>query len=100
MASSLVRDAGRGAKRRDLPAPYRAVVDSPEAMIAILHFINLKAQGNDSADYPRLFECPCTSHRKIDAANGTVDGVVPLPFSRRHARRRTCRDRMRCDRMR
>ena len=59
----------------DLPKPYRAVVDSPEAMVAILHFINVKNQGEE-----KWFECPCSSDRKINATNGTVDGIVPLPF--------------------
>lgn len=59
----------------DLPKPYRAVVDSPEAFVAVLHFINNKDQGEEA-----WFECPCTSDRKINVTNGTVDGVVPLAF--------------------
>jgi hypothetical protein len=64
---------------RDLPGPYRAMVDSPEAMTAVLHFINTR-EGPGPDDYPRLFECPCTSERKIDLSKGTVDGVTPLAF--------------------
>jgi hypothetical protein len=60
----------------DLPKPYRAVVDSPEAFVAILHFINVKEQGEEP-----WFECPCTSDRNINVTNGTVDGVAPLPFA-------------------
>eukprot|EP00927_Polykrikos_kofoidii_P034065 TRINITY_DN288_c0_g1_i4.p1 TRINITY_DN288_c0_g1~~TRINITY_DN288_c0_g1_i4.p1 ORF type:complete len:451 (+),score=42.08 TRINITY_DN288_c0_g1_i4:93-1445(+) len=62
---------------RDLPAPYRQIVDSPESFVAIMHFINSKAP---AGDYP-LFECPCTSDRVIDPAKGTIDGVKPLPFA-------------------
>lgn len=65
---------------RDLPAPYRAVVDTPQSLVAVLHIINtLNATG--PKDWPRLFECPCTSARKFDYAKGTIDGLRPLPFS-------------------
>lgn len=65
---------------RDMPAPYRQVVDSPESFIAIAHFINIKDGPYSPKDWPRLFECPCTSARKINIANGTIDGNKPLPF--------------------
>merc|ERR1712232_183329 len=61
---------------RDLPAPYRQIVDSPEAFVAILHFINNQAH---AGEYP-LFECPCTSDRVINLENETIDGVKPLAF--------------------
>lgn len=65
---------------RDMPAPYRQVVDSPESFIAIAHFINIKDGPYSPKDWPRLFECPCTSSRKINVTNGTIDGNRPLPF--------------------
>merc|ERR1712226_338784 len=60
---------------RDLPKPYRAVVNSPESFVAILHFINTRSEED-----VREFECPCQPYRNINIANGTVDGVKPLPF--------------------
>jgi len=65
---------------RDLPAPYRAVVDTPQEIIAVLHVINTK-NASGPKDWPRLFECPCTSARKFDYDKGTIDGLVPLKFA-------------------
>ena len=58
-----------------LAAPYRYVVESPQSFISFLHFINTKG-----LDGKRLIECPCTSARRIDVANGTIDGIKPDPF--------------------
>eukprot|EP00928_Gymnodinium_smaydae_P100336 TRINITY_DN9821_c0_g2_i1.p1 TRINITY_DN9821_c0_g2~~TRINITY_DN9821_c0_g2_i1.p1 ORF type:complete len:461 (-),score=67.66 TRINITY_DN9821_c0_g2_i1:335-1717(-) len=65
---------------RDLPPSYRAVVDSPESLLAVLHVINLR-NASGPKDWPRLFECPCTSAREIDLRKGTIDGYQPLPFA-------------------
>jgi len=62
---------------RDLPGPYRQFVDSPEAFVAILHFINAKVPSQPKPP----FECPCVSDRVFNYTNGTIDGVKPLPFA-------------------
>jgi len=60
---------------RDLSGSYRQMVKSPQAFLPIIHFINVKDKGGE-----KLAECPCTSARHINVANGTVDGVKPLAF--------------------
>jgi len=45
--------------------------------MALIHFINMRGAPLPSL---RRFECPCTSARRIDPANDTVDGVKVLPF--------------------
>ena len=44
--------------------------------MVLMHFINTKG----AAHGQKLWECPCTSARKIDVANGTIDGLQPVPF--------------------
>jgi len=71
------------------PGDYGAVVPHPEAMVAVYHFINTKgttshdhhsgipAHYSDAAS-PYL-ECPCTSRRIRNPANGSIDGCDPSP---------------------
>eukprot|EP00445_Apocalathium_hangoei_P040720 CAMPEP_0203970122 /NCGR_PEP_ID=MMETSP0359-20131031/97802_1 /ASSEMBLY_ACC=CAM_ASM_000338 /TAXON_ID=268821 /ORGANISM="Scrippsiella Hangoei, Strain SHTV-5" /LENGTH=491 /DNA_ID=CAMNT_0050908071 /DNA_START=33 /DNA_END=1508 /DNA_ORIENTATION=+ len=61
-----------------LPAPYTSASSSPESFMGLLHFINMR--GAKGGVRSKRFECPCTSARKIDPANGTVDGQKVLPF--------------------
>lgn len=62
---------------RDLPIPYRQIVDSPEAFVAILHWINTKVPAQQSPP----FECPCVSDRVFNYDNNTIDGTKPLNFA-------------------
>lgn len=62
----------------DLPMPYASAAGNPESFSALIHFINMRGAPLPSQ---KRFECPCTSARKIDPQNGTVDGVKVMPFS-------------------
>eukprot|EP00438_Fugacium_kawagutii_P003141 Skav207116 [mRNA] locus=scaffold156:240221:241075:- [translate_table: standard] len=44
--------------------------------MVLMHFIN--TQGVPTSQ--KLWECPCTSARKINVSNGTIDGMKPIPF--------------------
>jgi len=72
---------GSGAEERGtshfLPYPYGHVVDSPEALMPLLHVINTKNSTDGS--YSPLLECPCTPQRTFDFKNGTIDGRRPIP---------------------
>lgn len=60
-----------------LAAPYTYAVQNPESFMVLMHFINLRGVSHEK----KLWECPCTKARKIDIANGTIDGVKPMPFA-------------------
>jgi len=60
-----------------LAAPYTYPVWNPDSFMVLMHFINTKGIPHDQ----KLWECPCTSARKIDVANGTIDGLKPMPFN-------------------
>jgi len=68
-----------GAEYRGTPTKlagkYTYTVQNPESFMVLMHFINTGAAGSE-----KLFECPCTKRRKIDVANGTIDGEKPIPF--------------------
>lgn len=86
---------GSGAEERmtshHLPEGYGYFVDSPEALIALYHFINTREPNASEFRRPSLqsagasaglWECPCSPQRAIDpgnGVNGTIDGNVPLP---------------------
>jgi len=59
-----------------LAAPYTYTVWNPESFMVLMHFINTRGVPHEK----KLWECPCTAARKIDLANGTIDGVKPIPF--------------------
>lgn len=59
-----------------LAAPYTYAVKNPESFMVLMHFINLRGVPHEK----KLWECPCTKARKFDFANGTIDGVKPMPF--------------------
>jgi hypothetical protein len=61
-----------------LPEPFTMAASSPEGFMVLIHFLNM--HGAPSAKDKR-FECPCTSHTKIDAANGTVNGLKVRNFT-------------------
>eukprot|EP00927_Polykrikos_kofoidii_P085241 TRINITY_DN9214_c0_g1_i1.p1 TRINITY_DN9214_c0_g1~~TRINITY_DN9214_c0_g1_i1.p1 ORF type:complete len:506 (+),score=55.98 TRINITY_DN9214_c0_g1_i1:70-1518(+) len=56
--------------------PYRLVLKKPEVWFPTIHLINTK---DDPHEVSPLLECPCTPQRKIDPANGTIDGKRPHP---------------------
>lgn len=68
----------------DYPEPFGMVIEKPEAMVAVLHFINTrnttshgsKDRGNEYSPY---LECPCTSRRHFNLTNNTIDGCTPAP---------------------
>lgn len=70
-----------GAEYRHNPqrfdAPYRLLLRKPEVWAPTLHIINTNNStrgGGAGARVSPLLECPCTPQRKIDVANGTIDG--------------------------
>ncbi|CAK8997252.1 unnamed protein product [Durusdinium trenchii] len=60
-----------------LAGRYTYAVDSPDSFMVLMHFINTYG----APESQKLWECPCTSARKIDVKNGTIDGQKPIPFS-------------------
>lgn len=72
---------GSGAEERGtshrLPVPYAHVVDSPEALMPLLHVINTK--NSTPGEYSPLLECPCTPQRNFDIEDGHIDGRRPIP---------------------
>jgi len=73
-----------GAEYRHNPqrysAPFRRVIKKPQVWMPTFHVINTnKPVTHKSLPYSPLLECPCTPQRKIDVANGTIDGYPPDP---------------------
>jgi len=73
-----------GAEYRHNPqrynAPFRRVIKKPQVWVPTFHVINTnKPVTHKSLPYSPLLECPCTPQRKIDVANGTIDGYPPDP---------------------
>jgi len=67
-----------------LPQGYAYMIDSPEALTPLFHFINTKdpsrAAINSAGDVPvsKLLQCPCVN-QFLNATDGTVDGWEPYP---------------------
>ncbi|QDZ24360.1 hypothetical protein HOP50_13g68980 [Chloropicon primus] len=74
---------GSGAEERGtshlLPSPYAHVVDTPQALIPLIHLINTKGSERNQDGYSPLLECPCTPQRSFDLASGEIDGRPPVP---------------------
>jgi len=76
-----------GAEYRHNPqrfeAPFRLLLRQPEVWAPTLHIINTNRSGRSGAAtgvrVSPLLECPCTPQRKIDVANGTIDGRAADP---------------------
>lgn len=66
---------GTGAEFRgydfELPTPYAQLASDVEAVVALLHVINVKQNTS-------LLECPCAPGR-VNAKNGTIDGKPLRP---------------------
>jgi len=60
-----------------LAVPYTYAVSNPESFMVLMHFINTRGVPHEK----KLWECPCTSARKFNLQNGTIDGNKPLPFT-------------------
>uniref|UniRef100_A0A7S3E400 Uncharacterized protein n=1 Tax=Chloropicon laureae TaxID=464258 RepID=A0A7S3E400_9CHLO len=73
---------GSGAEERGtshlLPTPYAHIVDSPQAIIPLIHLINTDA-GSQPETPSRLLECPCTPQRVFDVGADKIDGKPPVP---------------------
>lgn len=65
----------RGTSTR-LAGHYTYTVDSPQSFMVLMHFINTHGVPTSQ----KLWECPCTSRRKINVTNGTIDGMKPIAF--------------------
>merc|ERR1712176_1138775 len=67
-----------------LPQGCAYMIDSPEALTPLFHFINTKdpsrADINSAGDVPvsKLLQCPCVN-QFLNATDGTVDGWEPYP---------------------
>merc|ERR1711985_195255 len=80
---------GSGAEERGtphrLPEGYAYLVDTPEALAPLFHFINTKAPDSlpeeqlKTGEYSPFLQCPCTPQRVLNEENGTVDGWKPFP---------------------
>ena len=74
----------RGTPHR-LPEGYAYLVDTPEALAPLFHFINTKAPDSlpeeqlKTGEYSPFLQCPCTPQRVLNEENGTVDGWKPFP---------------------
>merc|ERR1711937_889591 len=68
-----------------LPEGYAYLVDTPEALAPLFHFINTKAPDSlpeeqlKTGEYSPFLQCPCTPQRVLNEENGTVDGWKPFP---------------------
>jgi hypothetical protein len=74
---------GSGAEERGtshrLPRPYGWIVDTPEALMPLIHLINTKDNTTRGEGYSPLLECPCTPQRVFDVKDDLVDGRPPHP---------------------
>jgi hypothetical protein len=74
---------GSGAEERGtshrLPRPYGWIVDTPEALMPLIHLINTKDNTTRGEGYSPLLECPCTPQRVFDVKDDLVDGRPPIP---------------------
>merc|ERR1719506_150424 len=68
-----------------LPNGYAFLVEQPEAITGLYHFINTRVPPSlpqeqlKEGETSRFLQCPCTPQGVIDENNGTVDGWTPFP---------------------